>query len=265
MKYRFYPTMILIIAFSWFASGQINHESTYDYSGIFTSLARSGDKFYVMDIPRSQCRIYNMDHSIWKVINLQVPADHYLYDIKYVSEGLFTSDDRLSLAYVYYNYDESTQVYSYFARVVTETGQVLLSVPGCLYLEVHDMNESGLKLVAYSYDFGVWPYTIQTHVYALPGSIATKAAPGLPAGNPIHRAFPNPSRGFTNIPYELPDGVTEGEIRLVDMHGIAVRTFRVDDHFDHLRIDTSSLPAGVYAHALLAGGRTINQGKLIVR
>lgn len=41
---------------------------------------------------------------------------------EHMVEGLFTDDNRLALAYVYYSYDESTQVYSYNARVITESG-----------------------------------------------------------------------------------------------------------------------------------------------
>lgn len=91
------------------AFAQISPEYTYNYSAAYTNLRYSGDKLFIMDVPENQCRIYNMDHSLWKTINLSVPANHYLYDIRYVSEGLFTDDERLSLAYIYYSYDTNTQ------------------------------------------------------------------------------------------------------------------------------------------------------------
>lgn len=247
------------------ASGQITLENSYDYSGTYTSLKQSGDKLYIMDVPASQCRIYNMDHSLWKTINLPVPANNFLSDVKFVSEGLFTDDDRLALAYVYYSYNSSNQVYSYNAKVITESGQELLSIPGCLYLYVHDMKNEGYKLLAYSYNFSIWPETVKTLVYSLPGQIATKAfSPEYNFGT-LPPAYPNPASTYTIIPYKLPDGVNEGIVILSDMHGKAVRTYQVDRHFDHLRIDTGGLPAGIYIHSLIVNERVAGEGKVIVQ
>jgi hypothetical protein len=253
----------LLIFFSQ-ASGQISLEHSYNYSGTYTRLKNSGDKFFIMDVPAKQCRIYNVDHSLWKVVNLSVPNNNFLYDIKYVSEGLFTSDDRLALAYVYYNYNNSTQVYSYTAKVVTESGQELLSIPGGLYLYLHNLGEQGVKLLAYSYNFSVFPETVQTHIYRLPGQDATKVNLQDMAGNPTN-AFPNPAHGYTRVPYKLPDGMNEGEIILMDLSGNQIRSYRVDKNFDHLRIDTSDLPAGVYIYSVMAARGTVRTGKFVVR
>ncbi len=84
-----------------------------------------------MDDWANQCRIYNTDHSLWKTINLLVPPGQYLYDIKYVSEGLFTSDDALSLLYIYYEYDEINQYSTYTVAVVTENGDASPYNPWC--------------------------------------------------------------------------------------------------------------------------------------
>lgn len=247
------------------ASGQISLEYAYDYSGTYTSLKHSGDKFFVMDIPASQCRLYNMDHSLWKTINLPVPVNNYLYDVKYVSEGLFTDDERLALAYVYYSYDTSTQVYSYNARVITESGQELLSIPGCLYLYVHDMKNEGFKLIGYSYDFSVWPETVKTQVYSLPGQLATKAFSPVSGNEKMLRAFPNPATTHTIIPYKLPEGVNEGVVVLTDMHGQTVRTYHVGRDLDNLRVDTRGFPAGIYVYTLIVRERVISEGKLMVQ
>ena len=246
------------------ASAQIRLEYSYDYSGTYTSLKYSGDKLFIMDVPASQCRIYNMDHSLWKTIHLPVPANNYLYDIKYVSEGLFTNDEHLALAYVYYSYNASTQVYSYNAKIISESGQELLSIPGCLYLDVHDMKQQGFKLLAYSYNFNVWPETVKTLVYSLPGQLATKANSPEIIRAMASPAFPNPASSFLILPYKLPDGNSEGLLTLSDMQGHAVRTFRVDSHFEHLRIDVRSLPAGTYVHSLTSGGQIVETGKVIV-
>ncbi len=151
--------------------GQITHEQTYDHSGTYTRLTNSGVKFFVMDVGLNQCRIYNPDHSLWKTINLDMPPDHYLYDIKYVSENLFATDNSLCLAYTYYNYNVAGQYYTFAARIIKEDGTELINIPGCQYLFVHNLEEEGSRLLAYSFDYSVFPYTVQTHAYNLPGSI----------------------------------------------------------------------------------------------
>ena len=152
---------------------QIVHESTYNFSGTYTRLANSGDKFFIMDVGTNQCRIYNTDHSLWKTIDLPVPANNYLYDIRYVSENLFTLDNSLCLAYVYYHYDELNQYYTFHAKVIKENSSELISIPGCQHFNIHNLTETGTKMLAYAYDYSLFPYTIQTHAFNLPGHLIT--------------------------------------------------------------------------------------------
>jgi len=151
--------------------GQIILENTYNHSGTYTRLANSGTKFLVMDVGANHCRIYNPVHSLWKTVNLSVPPGNYLYDVKYVSENLFTTDNSLCLAYIYYNYNTTGQYYTFTAKVIKEDGTELISIPGCQYLFVHSLDEEGARLLAYSFDYSVFPYTVQTHAYDLPGSL----------------------------------------------------------------------------------------------
>lgn len=152
---------------------QITLESTYTHSGTYTRLANSGYKFFVMDVGANQCRIFNSNHTPWKTISLQVPANHYLYDIKFVTENLFTTDNSLCLVYIYYNYNTTGQYYTYTAKVIKENGTELLTIPGCQHFYVHTISGGGAKMVAYAYNYAVSPYTIQTHVSDLPGHLLT--------------------------------------------------------------------------------------------
>lgn len=162
-------TSVLTLWFSMIFS-QIVLESTYPHSGTYTKLANSGYKFFVMDVGANQCRIYN-NHTLWKTINLSVPSNHYLYDIKFVTENLFTTDNSLCLVYIYYNYNSAGQYYTYTAKVIKENGTELLTIPGCQYFYVQTIPDGGAKMVAYSYNYSVSPVTIQTHVSDLPGHL----------------------------------------------------------------------------------------------
>jgi hypothetical protein len=72
-------------------------EKKYDYSTAFVKLETQGYKYYLMDMPNAQCRIYNLGHSLYKTINCSVPNNCYLADIKYISEKVFDSDAGLEL------------------------------------------------------------------------------------------------------------------------------------------------------------------------
>jgi hypothetical protein len=256
---------MVIMAQSLFLVGQITLESTYNHSGTYTNLAQSGYKFYVMDVAANQCRIYNTNHTLWKTINLTVPANNYLYDIRYVSENVFTTDNNLCLAYIYYNYNSTNQYYTYTAKVIRENGTELLSIPGCQYLYAYSLGTAGTKLVAYSYNYSVTPYTIQTLVYNLPGQLVS-----VSDSEPLHEetrllAFPNPANDFINIYYELPDGIATAEILIHDIEGNVIRTFEIGNQSENIIIPTASFPKGFYLYAINAEKRLLKSGKFIVQ
>lgn len=200
-----------------------------------------------MDVTQNQCRIYNTDHSLWKTINLLVPANNYLYDIKYVSEGLFTTDNGLCLAYIYYNYNETGQYYTFTAHVVRENGTLLLSIPGCQYLVVQTLHNGATKLNAYIYDYSVWPNTVQTKVYSLPGSLVTNQS-NVRDGGPIQQAFPNPTSLSLTLPWVLPQQLNHANLHILDALGRRLRTIALKGSSGQLQLDVSGWPGGEYVY-----------------
>ena len=256
--------LVLLFAFG-FAHSQITFEHSYDYSGNYTKLANSGYKIYLMDVVNSKCLIYNTNHTSWKTINLSVPANNYLYDIKYVSENLFTTDNSLALAYVYYSYDATNQYYTYTARIIKENGTELQTIPGCQYLYIVDLGELGTKMEAYVFDYSQLYYTVKTRYYTLPGNLINGVQDKSIIGLSASKAYPNPAGAIATIPYTLPDGQFEGTLTITDMQGKAVQTYTVDRNFDHIIIETGQLPRGVYLYYLQSGNYSSPAEKLIVQ
>lgn len=226
---------------------QIISEATYNYSGLYTYLPSVGNKFYIMDVPQSQCRIYNLDHSLWKTINLWVPANNWLYDIKFVSEGLFTTDNSLCLAYIYYNYNENGQYYTYTARVVRENGTQLLNIPGCQYLLLQTMANGSTKLLAYVYDYSVWPTTVQTKVYSLPGTLVTYQPDNQPLVSAM-QAFPNPASHSITLPWMLPENVNKAYLYIQNVSGRTLQSIALNGSSGQLQLDVSGWPGGQYIY-----------------
>ena len=246
------------------ALSQITLEQTYDHSGTYTKLANSGDKFFIMHVGAEQCRIYNIDHTPWKTIVLNVPTNQWLYDIRYVSENLFTVDNSVCLAYVYYSYDEVGQYYTYTTNIVKEDGTILLTIPGCQYVVVHTMNDNSTKMTTYSFDYSLYPYTIQTGVYSLPGHLTSFAVEEFNQNSSLFNAFPNPTQTFTTIPYNLPDDKVTGEICLTNAEGVTLRCIPVDQNAGEVTIETTSYPRGVYFYYLQAGAWRTTARKLVI-
>ncbi len=255
--------LVLLFAFG-FAHSQITFEHSYDYSGDYTKLANSGYKIYHMDVVNSKCLIYNTNHTLWKTINLSVPANNYLYDIKYVSENLFTTDNSLALAYIYYSYNATNQYYTYTAKIVKENGAELLSIPGCQYLYAFNLEDLGTKMEAYVFDYSQLNYTVQTRFYTLPGSLINGVQEQHIKDLSSLKAFPNPAGNFTTVPYTLPEGEFEGTLTITDLQGKIVQKHTVDRNFDNIIIETGQLPRGTYLYYLTSGSYCSRAEKLIV-
>ncbi len=243
---------------------QLTLEQTYNYSGTYTRLSNSGDKFFVMDIANSRCIIYNTNHTTWKTINLPVPANNYLYDVKYLSENLFTTDNGLCLAYVYYQYDDINQYYTFNAKIIRENGTVLATIPGCQYLNVYNTVNEGSKLVAHSYDYSIVLYTTTTRVYSLPGTLTSIPEQGDISFSQALPAFPNPASTEVTIPYSLPSGTNTARLTLTNASGQVVKETLLNANERQCKLDIQGIPAGMYLYTIDAGENS-RTGKIVVR
>lgn len=261
MKKTFLAAMLLLM--TRLAFGQITLENTYSHSGTYTQMAVSGSKFYIMDLTLNQCRIYNTDHSLWKTINLAVPANNYLYDVKYVSENLFTTDNAICLLYTYYIYDTINYYYTYTTKVIKENGTVLLTVPGCLYAYVNNI-PAGTKLVTYSYDYSQYPVPIQTAVYALPG-VLNATLPAQAEGEGLAFAYPNPGSELINIPVNRSGKAPFSEVIITDMSGRVIRSIQVSDDRQWLSLPTAGFASGTYFYSVRSGNSQTAASKIVVR
>ena len=249
------------------SQGQISLEYTFpDVSASYINLPIEGYKFYVMDVVNSQCRLYNPDHSLWKTINLSVQSGYYLYDIQCVSEHLFNNDNAIELLYVSYQYNATTSsyYYNYDTRIADETGNVLLDVPLGSYTDIYKTS-SGSKMLIWVTDYSVYPSTVHTNVYTIPGQIVTDSpqTPGSGLGS-LKRAYPNPAMNNVTIPFSLPEDVRQAELKIYDMNGNVVRLFAIDHTFDNIKMPIGDLPSGTYLYSLETDKYKSESYKLVI-
>jgi len=246
---------------------QVTLEHTYNYSAAIVKLETLGYKYYLMDVPNSECRIYNPDHSLFRTINCNVPVNCYLADIQLLSEKLFDHDEGIELVYTWYRYVPTTGSYYYIygSSIINEDGSLLANIEGARYIYLNKTDEDIWKLIAYCYDYSVWPERIWTNIYSLPGTPVVSAA-SLDTELGISAiAFPNPANNRLKVRYRLPEGVSEGTLYLLSSDGKLAGHFRVDSHTDHLLLDVSGYKSGVYHYFAEGGNKRSKSGKLLVR
>ncbi|MCD4745209.1 MAG: T9SS type A sorting domain-containing protein [Bacteroidales bacterium] len=254
---RLFFLCIQILSFL-FVNSQIIYEHTYNGYASLVNLSNSGYKYYVQDTENKELRLYNIDHSIWKTVNIEVPAGYELSWVYNVSEMLFSTDGLIGFSYSYF---QTTPTYNYQSRIMNENGTILLTIPNAVSAFAVSGGEYGAKLLANITDYSTNNTT--TKVYDLPGefvSIPNK----LQDINPEH-PYPNPSSSIITIPYNLPDGIDKGEIIIYNTIGREILKYNVDKTFKNVIINTNTLYKGIYYYNLITKESKSKITKLIIQ
>ncbi len=111
-----------------YAVPQFLLENTYPYENLSRIvLENSGEKYFVLDKISGQAKIYNADHSLWKSINLPIPATTLYSGISFVSETKINPDALLEVGY---SYATSATNPVYEGVIINENGAILKTIPG---------------------------------------------------------------------------------------------------------------------------------------
>ncbi|MDA3823577.1 MAG: T9SS type A sorting domain-containing protein [Bacteroidales bacterium] len=247
MKYLTIVTILFSLTLT--LSAQIEFEASYSYSGSLTEIDEGEYKYFVMDVPQNQCRLYNEDHSPFKTIDLSVPAGYYLSDIKYVSRRTFNNDDNIELLYLYYKVAliNSQSVYTYGLKVVSETGDVLLSLTDGSFAEIKEGSD-GPRLLAYQYIWNDSYYLVNTLVYTLASSTKSSVSESAQGVS----VFPNPTEDQLNIRFGDSPNFSGGKVIISDISGKQISEQAYPEGEQHFKMNTQNLPAGTYIVNLLS-------------
>ncbi len=229
------------------SNAQIVFEQSYAYSRSIANLEKEGSKYYLMDITASECRLYNLDYSLYKKIKLSVPSGKYLYDIQYVSQNLFDTDDGVELLYVFYQYVQTSTSYYYIytTRIADEDGTVLLDLPGGSWTDIRNTGGSGSRMMNYITDYSIYPYPVETRIYRLPGQLSGVGSEVLPSSGEEH-VFPNPTEGLIQLHPAGFDRYDRAEWVVVDAGGKYIARVPVQNPAVPLDLKSLGLVAGIY-------------------
>lgn len=244
---RLFIALTVLIVFTLQSQAQILFEQAYPYSGTITQLEKEGAKFYLMDVSANECRLFNLDYTLFKTIRLSVPADRYLYDIQFVTQHLFDTDDGVELLYVFFQYVQTATSYYYIytTRIADENGSLLLDLPGASWTLIENIDGSGSRMMMYVTDYSVYPYPVETRIYRLPGQV-TGAEPAVAADFSDDRVFPNPTSGFIRVQPRQLFASDRAEWVILDSSGKLLARVPVFDPGKPVDLKSLGLVAGTY-------------------
>lgn len=255
----------LFLVFFIALTAQVTLDKKYDYSTSVVKLETLGYKYYLMDVPNGECRLYNTDHSVYKTIICNVPSGFYLSDIKFMSEKLFDTDSGIELLCTFYKYNSAKAYYEYDSKIINDDGSQITFIDGALYNYINQTGENTYKLFSYCYDFSVFPEKVWTNIYSLPGTVVSAQLLNEKSPDILLNAFPNPASKSIKVAYSLPENVNQATLHLIDNSGRQVEQFIVDKHTDHLLLDVSRFQSGVYVYFIEYGNKKSAARKLVVR
>ena len=286
MKYKLIPFVLLFLFFSRTKS-QITLESTYsniddeENFGIIT-LDNSGKKYFKYEDDNYLLKLYNLDHSLYKSINFDITSivDINVYvntdynQVNYISENLFDMDNEIEFLFSYFFYDDLGLNTVEGTVIFNEDGTIILNEPDYL-LENNETKKgientpSGTKMILLNDNIN------NANVYNLPGRLTCSrpCSDSTITGKKIShnkslasdfKAYPNPTKDYINIEYELPNGARKGDIVFYDFQGRETKRYTVDRTFNHLKLKTDDLPKGMYIFNLQTA-KGVSQSKKILK
>jgi hypothetical protein len=246
-------------------NAQVTLEKKYDYSTSVVELENAGFKYYLMDVPNGQCRLYNIDHSLFKTINCNIPSGYFLYDIKFISESVFDTDPGIELLCTFFKYYQNAAYYEYDSKIINDDGSQIAFIDGSLYNYINQTDDNSWKLFSYCYDFSIFPEKVWTNIYNLPGSPTTMAFMNPQNPEVLLNAFPNPATNSLKVAYSLPENVSQAKLHLIDNSGKHAGQFIVDNHTDHLMLNVDRFKTGIYFYFIEYGNTRTASKKLVIR
>ncbi len=276
MKKTIYLIAILFCGLS--AKAQLAFQHTYTLSNDLSvgDLLLSGKKYCARNA--NQTILYNLDHSIWKTINMPVIAGWYpgAQGIKnYISENLFKIDNKVDMVVCYGDSTHIPTGNGPFKYVVfDEDGLIISTIDSVDWnFEVHNIGADSFVAFVNKWSGPTFAANIIS-IYKLPGTLPCNpcgAGPGLgiPATNSSDNSslllnpVPNPSSASVRIGYELKPGTT-GVIELYNSKGQLLHSYNVDHTFNYLSLDNSSLAPGNYYYRIVTSDHRTTARKMIV-
>jgi hypothetical protein len=207
---------------------------------------------------------HNLDHSIYKTVaidlSVYVPQSTNALSyasIYYASTNLFDTDSGLEFLLTFQldtiGADYPVNYLGVGTVIIEESGVATNYFGGGIVKYPYGYEFSGIvntsggtKMMVY-YSFGNESSPGAVSVYSLPGTLATEPngfSYLLYHGDIQLSNASNSAHNFTIVNYTLPEEVELAVLHIFDTNGHEIKTYEIDQAFDHLRVSTAELATG---------------------
>lgn len=135
-------------------------------------------KYYNFNNKSQEIKLYNLDNSLWKTIQLSLDKNHFFEEILMVSQKTINPDVNFEIVYTCLKYgiasiEENPESYEnkieFTLNIINESGQKILSVPNSQSFNLASSNGKN-KLLIYKNIGRSFLDDNETLVYALPNN-----------------------------------------------------------------------------------------------
>lgn len=283
---RIFTLLMVFAAFASFAQLTLIQEDVEDLIPFWKS---DGTLMYFEELDNNEgIMLYNSDFSMYKSIDFpDFPFDTATYenyysgiegfedpilgeDQFYITDGFINTDEKLEFIISMSGSTDNWTERIEFFYVMDEDGNLIKEFEGN---ELSAYAWDNLLMIAdYIYDHSDGSYSSERDLYQVGGFVPCNTCSGT--GNRVEEykveniktlnAYPNPSKGFVTLEYELPEEVQNATIKVFDMKGSIVDERSVNNQSNRLILKTSQLDMGIYNYQLYSGSKSIGAKKVVV-
>lgn len=169
-------TLSLMIFLTVSSFSQLKYEGKLDAKYKSMELDDGTLKFVKYNKKEQKVLIFNSDNSLWRTIELPLPKQHLLDEIKYISQHTFNNDDSVELVYSCLVYslsddledpEKENVIIDFTLNIINESGEIILRVPDSNDMEIIDFNGTK-KLLIYKHPGKHINENEGTLIYTLP-------------------------------------------------------------------------------------------------
>ena len=178
---------------------------------------------------------YNLDYSVYKNININIPTGAEFYQIYFATTKLFNNDDLIEFVYSY------KLSGSNYYKLMNENNQIIYEFePGEFPVAAMLTSDKKFKLLTAPQNGSYANY------YSLGTTLPTGISP-LSLAPAENIPYPNPAKQIIHLPYQLEQG-KQASMKIFDVNGKQVTTKQIDPTFDKILLDVSSYQKGMYVY-----------------
>lgn len=128
-------------------------------------LTSAGEKYYYLDKANGLAKFFNADHSFWKSIDLQKPADASYHSISLVDDNIIGNSSLIKIGYSYSYYNEDGITYT--GNIINENGYNIISNPNTISYFLSDINGLTPKIITTNL-IGIIEFSYRSTIYSAP-------------------------------------------------------------------------------------------------